>query len=857
MSETDHRPEERRIRAIDQQTAKRLSSAQVITTLSSVVKELLENAIDSKATVISIRMKEFGKDLIEVTDNGFGISETDFASLCKRHCTSKLMSLEDLSAIESFGFRGEALNSLCLLADVAIRTRHLSAAIGYTLKMDSEANIAAKEPMARTVGTTVSVENLFHKIPVRRKEFCRNINRQFDQMVRLVYGYCIGCVGLRITLSNEKLNKPKQTVLSSPGMSVRNNIQEVFDAKQLQALAELTAATDPGVEPTVRITGFISKCDLGCGRSASDRQFFYVNHRPCDVKNVQKFVNDIYRSFNRNQYPFVLINIDIDANCVDKDVMRGPTVERPQFDIQSISREDLESETDCRRQRQQDFDLSSKQIPVIIRDVPMNVTPNERIISDNSLQRSSDVGEGSGVQTSPHSLAKRSLTECSIIIESDNEGDNNDDQKHVISAKNETIGDQMTDIDVDDIREQFLKTISRSESQSEPKFSAQIKSSENEMAERELIHELQKTSFREMETIGQFNRGFIVTKLGADLFVVDQHAPQFDIQSISREDLESETDCRRQRQQDFDLSSKEIPVIIRDVPMNVTPNERIISDNSLQRSSDVGEGSGVQTSSHSLAKRSLTECSIIIESDNEDDNNDDQKHVISAKNETIGDQMIDIEVGDIREQFLKTISRSESQSAAKFSAQIESSQNEMAERELIHLNVFCSKLLAKLNERLLSTTAVEIQNLVVPLPLELSAANEQVIIDNMYLFKKLGFGIVLNDTAPAGHRLHLSSLPISKDWTAGKEDIEEIVGVIIETPIELLNDYKLNGFKKVIASRACRSSVMIGEPLIASQMKTIVDHMSGLENPWHCAHNRPTIRHLVNLTDISSLSNNS
>jgi len=307
------------------------------------------------------------------------------------------------------------------------------------------------------------------------------------------------------------------------------------------------------------------------------------------------------------------------------------------------------------------------------------------------LQRSSDVGEGSGVQTSSHSLAKRSLTECSIIIESDNEDDNNDDQKHVISAKNETIGDQMIDIEVGDIREQFLKTISRSESQSEPKFSAQIKSSENEMAERELIHELQKTSFREMETIGQFNRGFIVTKLGTDLFVVDQHA------------------------------------------------------------------------------------------------------------------------SDERFNY----------------------------------------------ERLLSTTAVEIQNLVVPLPLELSAANEQVIIDNMYLFKKLGFGIVLNDTAPAGHRLHLSSLPISKDWTAGKEDIEEIVGVIIETPIELLNDYKLNGFKKVIASRACRSSVMIGEPLIASQMKTIVDHMSGLENPWHCAHNRPTIRHLVNLTDISSLSNKS
>jgi len=154
----------------------------------------------------------------------------------------------------------------------------------------------------------------------------------------------------------------------------------------------------------------------------------------------------------------------------------------------------------------------------------------------------------------------------------------------------------------------------------------------------------------------------------------------------------------------------------------------------------------------------------------------------------------------------------------------------------------------------MTNTVIETQNLVVSMPLELSAANEMVVIDNLDVFKKLGFGVVVDDSAAPGHRIRLVSIPISKEWTAGKEDIEEIVGKIIDTPIELLKDYKLDTFKRVIASRACRSSVMIGTSLYNSHMKTIVSKMSQLQNPWHCAHNRPTIRHLVNLSDISSLS---
>ncbi|CAG2103946.1 unnamed protein product [Medioppia subpectinata] len=811
----------RPIRAIDEQTARRLLSAQVITTLSSVVKELLENAIDADATVITIRLKEFGRDLIEVTDNGFGIDGSNFDILAKRHCTSKLSNFEDLSWIKSFGFRGEALNSLCTLADVSIQTRHLSAIVGTRLKFDSKAIIIAREPMARTVGTAVSVEQLFHRIPVRRKEFCANIGREFDKMVRLVSGYCIGCVGLRITLSNQLANKPKQTVLSSPGISLKNNIVEIFDTKQMQALVELTSDPIPGSQPSLRITGFISKCDSGCGRRTTDRQYYYVNRRPCDMKKLQKFVNDIYRAFNRDQYPFVLINIEMDTNCVDFNLSpdkRELLISNEEFiftTIQETLQRLFKKENSCSLVSMTNYTQTNITAFVTQRKRPIETIDDEEV---------------SSLTTSPLKVT-RSRSPC--------------DSPFQVTTSREAI--------TPPIRPSNDRTASASR-------------------DEELV----------IEKPQKFTTALNVMK------ATDVQIPRFGGQSSgSRGSMNTfRINGNNERQQSFHSNekSKEINFHVKEVPINTTPKEPIISNDFYTSNRVV-----VESTSRVVPpkKPCLTECSIVVESDDEEEGCGQPKSVIEPKkSDENGDQITDIDIHTIREDLRRFVGQriQEPEMRPRFSAQIKSSQNDRAEQELHHELKKTSfdemQIIGQFNngfivtrlvgdlfivdqhatnerynyERLLTTTTVNTQNLVVPMALELSASSEQVVIDHMQTFRRLGFGLVVNDAAEAGHRLHVSALPTTGDWMATKEDIDEIVGLIIETPIELLTDYKLNGFKKVIASRACRSSVMIGDSLNTSQMKTIVSQMSGCENPWHCAHNRPTIRHLANLDKLSSLS---
>ena len=221
------------IKQLDFQTAKRISSGQVITSMPVAVKELIENSLDARATCLSIRFVDYGKELIEVIDNGSGIDESGFEYLGKRNCTSKLQSFEDLDSVETFGFRGEALSSLCNIAKISIHTRHASKSIGTCLVFNTENEIADKKLMARDVGTTVSLSQLFFPLPVRRKELISNARRSFDKTLSLIYQYCVGIVGMKISCYHMPNSSGRYSLLfTSTGYSIQSNIIEIFNYKQ-------------------------------------------------------------------------------------------------------------------------------------------------------------------------------------------------------------------------------------------------------------------------------------------------------------------------------------------------------------------------------------------------------------------------------------------------------------------------------------------------------------------------------------------------------------------------------------------------------------------------------------------------
>ena len=329
------------IKAIEGRSVHQIQSGQVIVDLNSVVKELVENSLDASATSIEVRFKNQGLDSIEVSDNGKGISPEDFETIALKHYTSKLSSYEDLTSLGTFGFRGEALSSLCALSKFHIITaRAEDGAVGKRLDFEVSGKLKGTSVVAAQRGTTVVVENLFHSLPVRRKELEKNIKREYGKVTTLLNSYACISVGVRYAVSNQMPKGKKVVVFSTKSnTTTKENVVNVFGAKTLLALVKLDLKLnmEPSKGPStqsarnwstqgldrsreVLVQGHISKPVFGEGRQAPDRQMFFVNSRPCGLPQVSKAFNEVYKSFNVSQSPFIFANLIMDTDAYDVNV---------------------------------------------------------------------------------------------------------------------------------------------------------------------------------------------------------------------------------------------------------------------------------------------------------------------------------------------------------------------------------------------------------------------------------------------------------------------------------------------------------------------------------------------------------
>ncbi|PWN21887.1 DNA mismatch repair protein MutL [Microstroma glucosiphilum] len=367
------------IRAIARTDVHRITSGQVVLDLSSAVKELVENALDAGATSLEIRFKNFGLDSLEVVDNGAGIKPEDYESVALKHHTSKIENFDDLNYVKTFGFRGEALSSLCALAEVTILTATLEEApMGTVLEFAQDGSIAdCTKRMARQRGSTATVNNLFHSLPVRRREMEKHCKREYGKAQALLQAYALISKGVRwniVNITKEGRKNVALAVSSATGADwLSKNFASLFGAKApvtLQALDivleierpktrkrdlapqrssavkrrrrevnnsdEEDIGSDTGSDEedgagqggqelngkyqTVLIKGLISKPTKGSGRTSSDRQFLYINGRPWDSLKVTKAFNEIYRQFNGSQYPVVVADFTLPTDSYDVNV---------------------------------------------------------------------------------------------------------------------------------------------------------------------------------------------------------------------------------------------------------------------------------------------------------------------------------------------------------------------------------------------------------------------------------------------------------------------------------------------------------------------------------------------------------
>ena len=327
------------VKAIEGRSVHQIQSGQVIVDLTSVVKELVENSLDAGATSIDVRFKSQGLEAIEVQDNGRGISKADYENIGLKHYTSKLSNYDDLAKLNTFGFRGEALSSLCALSNLHIVTaQDGEAPKGTRLDFEHSGKLKGSSIAATQKGSLVVVEDLFQSLPVRRRELEKNIKREYSKAVNVLNAYACVSTSVRFSVS-QQTGKGKKTVVFSTrnNLTTKENIANVYGTKTVLALMSLDLNLE--MQPTapsqvlkdihsedsvnsrrIRVEGHVSKPVHGEGRQTPDRQMFFVNSRPCGLPQVAKAFNEVYKSYNLNQSPFVFANLKMDTNAYDVNV---------------------------------------------------------------------------------------------------------------------------------------------------------------------------------------------------------------------------------------------------------------------------------------------------------------------------------------------------------------------------------------------------------------------------------------------------------------------------------------------------------------------------------------------------------
>ncbi|KAF9144150.1 hypothetical protein BG015_000194 [Linnemannia schmuckeri] len=338
------------IKAIDRESVHRICSGQVVLDMATAVKELIENSLDAGSSSIVVKFKQSGLEYITVTDNGCGITDANLETLALKHYTSKLSSFNDLATVRSFGFRGEALSSLCALAHVTVTTSTGTVPTGLLVEYNSDGVIQSKTPTPMTKGTIVKISNLFEGMPVRRSEFVKNIKREYNKCIGLVQAYALIATNVRISCVSQVDKKPAVTYIATSGnATIRQNIINVFGPKAMTDLIEFELKLVEGKpkspsnnertnengeqgggdndeqedneqDQDIVLTGHISSPSFGKGRSSTDRQYLFINGRPCVLPKIARVINEVYHSFNTNQSPFLVANLILPTAAYDVNV---------------------------------------------------------------------------------------------------------------------------------------------------------------------------------------------------------------------------------------------------------------------------------------------------------------------------------------------------------------------------------------------------------------------------------------------------------------------------------------------------------------------------------------------------------
>lgn len=297
-----------KINILDDSTINKIAAGEVVERPSSIIKELVENSIDAGSSYISIEIENGGKDLIRIVDNGSGIDKDDVNKAFLRHATSKINTVEDLSSLESLGFRGEALASIAAVSKLEMLTKTEEALIGLRIVLDG-GKIREKEATSANRGTQISVRDLFFNTPARRK-FLKSNQAEAQAITDIVNKIAIGNPSIKIKYINNS-----KTIYETLGDgSIINAIRMIYGRDISENLIEIDYRSK-----YFNISGYLGNNNIYRGNR--NHQHLYINGRYIKSPNISKKINDAYKAIIPiNKYPIYFVNISVDPAKVDVNI---------------------------------------------------------------------------------------------------------------------------------------------------------------------------------------------------------------------------------------------------------------------------------------------------------------------------------------------------------------------------------------------------------------------------------------------------------------------------------------------------------------------------------------------------------
>nr|XP_055148307.1 mismatch repair endonuclease PMS2 isoform X18 [Symphalangus syndactylus] len=641
-------------------------------------------------------------------------------------------------------------------------------------------------------------------------------------MVQVLNAYCIISAGIRLqSLIPFVQLPPSDSVCEEYGLSCSDALHNLF-----------------------YISGFISQCMHGVGRSSTDRQFFFINRRPCDPAKVSRLVNEVYHMYNRHQYPFVVLNISVDSECVDINV----TPDKRQILLQEEKLLLAVLKTSLIGMFDSDVNkLNVSQQPLL--DIEGNLIKMHAADLEKPLVEKQDHSPSLRTREEKRDMSISRLREAFSLHHTT---ENKPNSPKTPEPRRSRLG-----------QERAMPSSSTSDAISDrgvlrpQKEAASSSQGPSDPTDRE---EVEKDSGHGSTSVD--SEGFSIPDTGSHCSSEcaasspedrgSQEHGDSQEKAPETDDSFSDVDCHS-NQEDTGCKFRVLPQ-----PTNLaSPNTKRFKKEEILSSSDIRQKL-VNTQNVSASQ---VDVAVKI-----------NKKVVP----------LDFSMSSLAKR-IKQLHHEAQQSEGeqnyrKFRAKICPGENQAAEDELrkeISKTMFAEMeiigqfnlgfIITKLNEdifivdqhatdekynfeMLQQHTVLQGQRLIAPQTLNLTAVNEAILIENLEIFRKNGFDFVIDENAPVTERAKLISLPTSKNWTFGPQDIDELIFMLSDSPGVMCRPSRV---KQMFASRACRKSVMIGTALNTSEMKKLITHMGEMDHPWNCPHGRPTMRHIANLGVIS------